>query len=253
MNNDLDLFLAEIDLLKSQLELQIHYLDQDLQQRLDIQYCFEDNQIENGSLSLAEITLLVRNGLISPDKPMAESLAVLNHSQAIQFVREQAADQALLSEPMLKQLHGILTRAIDREHAGAYRTQAAVIAGCNQQAPAPKQLADLMHSAIEELRLEGPFMHPVLYAAETHLRLIQLQPFNSANGRCARLAMNLILLAEGYPLTIIPASSRQLYHQALDLASSNDKSYWQKLIAEQVMSNTQALMAQLDQAEASVQ
>lgn len=245
MNNDLELLLAETDLLKSQFGLQSHCLGPALMQSLDAEYTYQSLRLEGSSLSSAETTLVVKNGLMSPSRPMVESLAALNHYQAVQFIREQAADQTLLSEALIKQIHGILMRAIDRSHAGVYRAQAASIAGSLHEPPSAEQLPELMAETVQWLRLEGPFMHPLLFAAETHQRLLRLQPFNSANGPCARLAMNLILLQEGFPIANIHGDpdSRQAYCQALFAAKGRENDpVWPIFVARQVNADIKALL-----------
>ena len=178
---------------------------------------------------------------------MAEYLAAINHYQAVQFIREQAAEQTLLSEALIKQIHSILLRGINREHTGGYRTALLVNPG-GLILPPPLQLPELMADMLLWLRREGPFLHPVIFAAETHQRLMSLQPFMEANGVCARLLMNLILLEEGYPLANIAGSeaSRRAYFTALEQAQSGSgKTAWLRLIAEQVMADIKSLLARL--------
>lgn len=247
MNDDLDLLLAEIDLLKGELELQSNLLGEPLRQVLDIEYTYQSNSLEGSSLTLAETEMAIKIGLTIPGKTMAEYLAAINHYQAVQFIREQAGDQAMLSEALIKQIHGILLRGINREQAGIYRTQPLVRQSLH--APPPAQLPEAISETVQWLRLEGPFMHPVIFAAETHRRLLSLQPFAEANGTCARLLMNLILLEEGYPFANIAcdADSCRTYFQALD-QSENDtgKTVWWRLVAEQVMADIKALLSRLD-------
>lgn len=91
--DDLDILLAEIDLLKAELQLHAPELPPALRQSLDIAYTHDSIALEGGSLNLAETDMVIRNGLMLPGKPMADNLTALNHYQAIQFIREQAAEQ----------------------------------------------------------------------------------------------------------------------------------------------------------------
>ena len=63
-------------------------------------------------------------------------------------------------------------------------------------------------------------MHPVELAAEMHERLVSIHPFVDGNGRTARLVMNLILLQNGYPITVIASdkAKRTAYYNALETA-----------------------------------
>jgi Fic family protein len=255
MYNPLDLFLAEIDLLKSQLELQSYGYDDAFRQSRDVLYTYHSNRIEGCTLTPSETEMVIKTGLMIGEKPMRENLAALNHYQAIDFIRTHAADQTRLSEALLKHIHSILSRAVDRKYAGAYRDRPAVIQGSRHIPPTPEHLPESVAEAVQWLRLEGPFMHPVLFAAETHQRLLALQPFNSSNGPCARLAMNLILLAEGYPFAIIhgDADSCRDYFAAFDQALDGDKSAWFRLIAERVMNEIQELLKLLEQVQGTLE
>ena len=57
--------------------------------------------------------------------------------------------------------------------------------------------------------------HPVERAALAHHRLVAIHPFIDGNGRTARLVMNLLLMREGYPPTIIMKVNRRQYYRVL--------------------------------------
>ena len=63
-------------------------------------------------------------------------------------------------------------------------------------------------------------MHPVKLAALFHFKYVYIHPFIDGNGRSARLLMNLILLRNGYPLTVIRNTDRVDYMSALEKAST---------------------------------
>lgn len=249
MNNDLKIMLAEIDFLKTELDLQSLLLNDKLLQDLDVNYTFESNRIEGSRLTLPETELAIKIGLTITGKSMAEYLAAINHYQAVQFVREQADDQVIITEALIKQVHSILLRGINKENAGVYRTRP-LTDFSGYMAPPPEQIPELMAETVEWLRLEGEFIHPVMFSAETHQRLLALQPFSDANGACARLLMNLVLLRAGYPLANFGGNNtrHQAYYNALKLAHDhNFKTAWLKLMAEQVMSDIKNLLARIQE------
>jgi Fic family protein len=55
-----------------------------------------------------------------------------------------------------------------------------------------------------------------LLAVLVHLKFVSIHPFIDANGRTARLLMNLVLLQNGYPQAIIKVSNRAEYIQAIE-------------------------------------
>jgi Fic family protein len=249
MNNDLDFLLAQIDLLKGELEIQSHLLDEQLPQTLAIEYSYQSNRIGGSTLTPVETEMAIKIGLTIPGKAMWEYLSAINHYQAILFIREQVDEHTLLSETLIKQIHAILLRSINREQAGIYRTQALTPPPGHHAPPPASELPELMAEMLHWLRLEGPFVHPVIFAAEAHQRLLSLHPFIAANGTCARLLMNFILLQEGYPLVNLRgnAESCRAYFHALELAhAGTDKTPWFRLIAEQLMNDIKGLLSRLE-------
>lgn len=247
MNNELKIMLAEIDFLKSELDLQSHLLNPKLLEEVDINYTFESNRLEGSRLTRPETELAIKIGLTITGKSMAEYLAAINHYQAVKYIREQAGDQALLNEALIKEMHNILMRGINKDRGGVYRSHS-LTDFSGYVAPPPDQLHDLMLENLQWLRQEGAFMHPVLFAAEAHQRFLSLQPFADANGACARLVMNLVLLGEGYPLAIFGGNDErhQAYYNALKLAHNHDfKTAWLNLMAKQVMSDIKSLLDRL--------
>ncbi len=63
-------------------------------------------------------------------------------------------------------------------------------------------------------------LHPIELAAEFHCRYVYIHPFIDWNGRSARLLMNLILMRNGYPISVIKNEDRDEYMKALEKASS---------------------------------
>lgn len=241
---ELELLLTEIDLLKADLQLQSPDLDPMLQQQLDIAYSYDSNRLEGSSLDFSDTQMVIRNGLMLPNKPMAENLSALNHYQAIKYIREQASEQNILSIDELQKIHIILSRAIHQQaDGGAYRSQTSNLIN-RQTAPQAEQIPQLLAEHIHWLNLEGCFLHPVIFAAEAHLRLLSLQPFQNNNGLCARLMMNLILLSEGFPILNIASDSttRSRYIAAFDAAFSGQHSTWHRFIAEQAKQSYQGLL-----------
>ncbi|MPQ43836.1 hypothetical protein GBZ86_08705 [Clostridium tarantellae] len=60
----------------------------------------------------------------------------------------------------------------------------------------------------------------ICLAAEFHFRYVYIHPFIDGNGRSARLLMNLILMRNGYPITVIKTDDREEYMKALESAST---------------------------------
>jgi Fic family protein len=59
---------------------------------------------------------------------------------------------------------------------------------------------------------------PVECAAKLHHGISSIHPFADGNGRAARLAMNFVLIAAGYPPVSIATDQRHAYYNALEAA-----------------------------------
>ncbi|MDD2761104.1 MAG: Fic family protein [Methylomonas sp.] len=255
-SDNLELLLIEIDMLKTELQLYGTQQNAEWLQTVAIENTYLSNRLEGVTFNLRETGMAIRSGLILHSKSMEENLAILNHYQAIQFILSRVSKQLLLSEDLLKQLHVVLSKRINRQHAGDYRTQVATQAN-DRPAADPEKLGPLMAEYFHWAHSEGQFLHPLIFAAETHLRFLTLKPFTTANGLCARLAMNLILLEEGYPLLSIAAENddeRSAYYAALANAQSDqDGNAWHCFIAKQARQCWQNLLQRLQYQEDAIE
>ena len=187
---------------------------------LEIEYTCESNKIEGNTLTLQETALVVEKGLTVGGKTMTEHLEVINHTQAIDYIKELAASKNTISERDILQIHSLILQGIDKPNAGSYRKIPVIISGAkhkpHQPFLVPKQMEDLMFWYNENKEV----LHPVELSAEMHERLVTIHPFIDGNGRTSRLLMNLILLQNGYPIAILKGDdkSRLEYYNALEIA-----------------------------------
>lgn len=245
---ELDTILTEIDGLKARLDAARPLTSEQLQQALDIEYTYESNRIEGNTLTLRETDLVVNKGLTVSGKSMREHLEAINHYEAILYIRELAACGALLDEREVRNIHALVLRGIDRDNAGRYRRLPVMIAGSRHVPPQPWAVPKLMEDYGVWLVGESLNLHPVMRAAEAHERLVTIHPFIDGNGRTSRLVMNLILLANGYPIANIPGDtdSRLAYYDALEKANLEaDKTDFLCLIARHVLQGSRTLLERL--------
>ncbi len=219
--SELDDLLARIDAMKTRLDACRPLLGEQVQLALDIEYTFESNRIEGNTLTLRETDLVVNKGLTVGGKSMREHLEAINHYEAILYIRELATQGVALDEREVRNIHALVLRGIDRDNAGRYRSVPVMISGSRHIPPQPWAVPKLMEEYGIWLAGEAMNLHPVLRAAEAHERLVTIHPFIDGNGRTARLVMNLILLANGYPIVNIPGDTehRRAYYEALEKAN----------------------------------
>ena len=193
-----------------------------LKQAFDIEYTYQSNKIEGNTLSKNETHLVVNKGFTVKGKTLAEHLEAVNHQEAIDYIREVAASELHFDKRCLLDIHALILHGINRENAGRYRLEDVLISGSSFVPPSFLHIPDLMNQYFDFYNENKDVMHPVELAAEMHERLVTIHPFIDGNGRTARLVMNLILLRNGYPITILDSENdkRLAYYDSLEWAQT---------------------------------
>lgn len=151
MNENIKKLLIEVDVLKEQLSTLRPLPGEALrkiQDALDIEYTYESNRIEGNTLTLQETALVVNEGVTISGKSMREHLEAINHTEAINYIKDIAKRDIEISERTIKEIHSLILHGIDRENAGRYRTVPVMISGSTYMPPQPylieKQMEDFM-------------------------------------------------------------------------------------------------------------
>lgn len=239
MNEEMKQLLNEVDTLKVQLST-LRPLPEEalkkIQDALDIEYTYESNRIEGNTLTLQETALVVNEGVTISGKSMREHLEAINHSEAIDYIKDIAKKDIEISERTIKEVHALILHGIDRENAGRYRNVPVMISGSTHMPPQPflieKQMEDFI---IKFQQMEKDKVHTVLIAAYLHDELVRIHPFIDGNGRTSRLLMNLYLLRNGYTLITLKGSNEAKisYYRALEKShTENMPEDFQKLVLE---------------------
>jgi len=237
--SDLQKTLSEIDELQNALSV-LRPLPSEvvgkIRQAFDIEYTYESNRIEGNTLTLQETALVINEGMTIAGKSMREHLEAINHAEAVEFIKEMANGDIEISERMIKDIHALVLRGIDRQNAGIYRNVPVMISGSRYIPPQPYLIVPQMEMFIEEYKkLESKGEHAVVIAAFLHDELVKIHPFIDGNGRTSRLLMNLYLLSKGYIIANIKGNyeDRIQYYTALEKSHiENEPIDFYKLMAE---------------------
>jgi len=197
----------------------------------DVRMVYESNSIEGNTLTLRETEIVLSKGVTVSGKPLKDHLEAVNLAKAWERVQELARPCSQLTERSLQDLHRIFFTGIGDSSAGNYRISAVRIAGANLVPPNPVKVPDLMDRLFADL---PGIADPVERAAKLHHGIAAIHPFSDGNGRTARLAMNFVLLAAGYPPVSIAPQLRTDYYAALEAADSGDFSTWQNFIIQRL-------------------
>jgi len=194
-----------------------------IEEQMQVDFVYNSNKIEGSTLSRGETELILR-GITIGKKSIPEALAgkeighifaAQNHPLAIDLVKKIAFNKTYkITEGDIKTLH---KTAMDRiiASAGSYRDHDLTVRGAGFT-PSPfyeiskhmKELVHLINNNPDELR-------PIEHAAQVHYDFAWIHPFEDGNGRIARLLMNLLLVRNGYPFTVIKNVDRKKYLRTL--------------------------------------
>ena len=206
-------YLDEIDALKKEIDqyrpLPAQCMNM-LREYFRIGLTYSSNALEGNTLTETETKVILEDGLTIGGKTMREHLEALGHSQAYDFMLQQAKKESFSEDDICK-LHYLFYYRIDEQKAGNYRTLPIIVTGTDFEFPNPQDVPLLMQQFVQDIPFLQKKYHPVYFAALMHLRLVTIHPFIDGNGRTARLLMNLALLQNGYVITIIPPIMRSTY------------------------------------------
>ncbi|HQK39592.1 MAG TPA: Fic family protein, partial [Flavobacterium alvei] len=224
LSKNLSAILGEIDILKSKLDQFRKFDSYRIAQALELEYTFESNRIEGNTMTLRETDLVVNEGLTISGKSMREHLEVINHQEAIAYIKHLMDKNTPLKEREVLSIHNLILRGINPEDAGRYRQVQVMIKGSSFMPPQPFLVAKEMEDFFIWYETHKNTLHPIVLAAELHERLVTIHPFIDGNGRTSRLVMNLILLQNGYVIANIKGDydSRIQYYNALETAQTKN-------------------------------
>lgn len=212
---------------------------QQLQAVWDIEYIYESNRIEGNTLTLAETSLVIREGLTVAGKTINEHLEAINHQEAVWYLRAIVDGDVQVSESMIRALHELILKHHPQHHEQRerYRSVPVMITGTEFVPPQPWLVPKLMEELIQYYQQHSCLtsataaalttattattaatLHPVALAADMHAELVRIHPFIDGNGRTSRLLMNFILLRHGFPIANISGdkAKRLDYYAALN-------------------------------------
>lgn len=192
-----------------------------LKRYFDVELTYNSNAIEGNTLTITETKVILEDGItIGKGKSLKEHLEVINHKEAIDYVDDIVSKNIDISERVIKDLNYIILKSINNANAGKYRNTNVLISGSSHRPVEHFLVEEKMKELINWYNVNKNKIHPIELAAEFHFRYVYIHPFINGNGRSARLLMNLILMRNGYPISVIKNDNREEYMKALETAST---------------------------------
>ncbi|MCP3940941.1 MAG: Fic family protein [Desulfobacteraceae bacterium] len=208
-----------------------------LNRYFDEVYTYDSTGIEGNTLTLQETSLVLNKGVTIGGKSLREHFEVVNHIEAIEYIKGLVKDQEELNQRVLLEIHYLILKSINSENAGKYRWEDVRISGSKHTPPSFLKVQELMDEYFEYYKENKEKLNPILLSAYMHEKLVTIHPFVDGNGRTSRLIMNLILLQNGFPITNISSerNKREKYYSTLEkVQTQNDDTAFLKFVAGNV-------------------
>ncbi len=209
---------------------------------------YSSNALEGNSLTETETKIVLEDGITIGGKPLKDHFEAKGHSDAYDLLYK-LAKQPAITERHILELHKLLYFRIDPENAGRYRKVGIIVAGAALTFPKPAELKKSMTEFVAGIPEQRAKLHPIEFAAWLHIGLVTIHPFIDENGRTARLLMNLALLQDGYPVTIIPPVLRNAYLETLKASNAGDNQPFIDLLSNMVWESQRDYLRLLESLE----
>jgi len=205
-----------------------------LQEQMQIEFTYNSNAIEGNTLTLRETQLIIQEGITVRGKSLREHLEAKNHPDAINYVEKLAQNQTTITQDDILKIHALLMRGIDDQNAGKYRTGQVRVAGATFMPPPAEKIQTMTNELLQTLSQNPDELTPIELAAYFQHKLVYIHPFIDGNGRTARLLMNIILMRNGYPFTVLLKVDRPKYLRTLNEADHGNLTPFANFIANSV-------------------
>jgi fido (protein-threonine AMPylation protein) len=209
--------------------------------------------IEGNTLVLKEVRTLLAEGRPVGTKELCQYLDVQGYARAAEWVYSQAttADgwgrSGLISQTELREIHRLAVGLVwdvcppdnppldPGEHAGSFRRHDIAPFPEGMTAPPWPEVEAYVSDWLETANA-GPAdgEHVLTCLARLHNGFERIHPFRDGNGRAGRLALNLLLVRNGYPPAIIRKRTRTQYLRAMRRADRDQFAPLAEILARAV-------------------
>lgn len=190
-----------------------------IREALTVEWTYNSNSIEGNTLSLRETQMVLQDGITIKGKSLREHFEAKNHERAINLLYKLVDDQKIISIHEVLSLHGLVLNSIEEEFAGRLRNGGVRISGANFVPPNALKVSGLLDDLFTFVETNPLNLNIIELATIFHHRFVWIHPFFDGNGRTIRLAMNLLLMKQGFPPAIILTNDRIKYYTALNDAN----------------------------------
>ena len=203
-----------------------------IKEALAVEWIYNSNSIEGNTLTLRETQMVLQEGITVKGKSLREHFEAKNHELALDHLYKLVNPNYELSTKDIMKLHEFVLRSIEEDFAGRFRTAGVRITGANFVPPNARKVPDMVDDLIAFTKENPLNLNTLELATFFHHKFVWIHPFFDGNGRTVRLAMNLILMKEGFPPAIILSTDRKKYYSAMNSANNGNYEKLMLLMAQ---------------------
>lgn len=206
---------------------------------------WSSSALEGNSLTISETKLILEEGITVGGKPLKDTLEICGHGEAYDYIFTLIQEDGITLEH-INQIHRLLMQKEIGERAGKYKTENNIISGSAFSTVPYGQVEKEMERLSEWMVHEKRNLHPIVFAAEVHRKLVYIHPYNDGNGRTARLVMNGLFIQNGYLPCVISPMVRLDYINALESGRAGKHNDFIRMIAEAITETEKDFIRYMD-------
>lgn len=233
-----------------------------IEEKLLIEWTYNSNAIEGSTLTQGETTFFLKSGLTVEGKPFKDFVDAKNHAEAVEFLYDVVKNKRKISPSLIKEFNAFLLSGIKTLPAidsNGNKIEKATTPGEYKKLPnhvlqndgtihkyvEPIQVSVEMDKLFDWINGNDRKIHPIVIASVAHYNMVRIHPFDDGNGRGARILMNLILIAKGFPPAIIKNENRRKYIETLSAADKGNLNKFVEFIAESCIDTLKSILENL--------
>lgn len=190
-----------------------------LEINLKTNFIYNSNAIEGNTLTLKETDIILQYGVTVKGKSLKEHEEVKGQEYAINFLKEIIKRNELLSLRLIREFHSLVLND-DIENRGKFKQSNNEILGAGFETTPYYLVEEKLTELIDKYNSNKVDDSLVTKVSHFHADFEKIHPFIDGNGRTGRLLLNLELMKNGYPITVIRNEEREEYYTALETAQA---------------------------------
>ena len=199
-------------------------------ERLTIELSWKSSQIEGNTYSLLDTEELLKNHHEAPGRKKAETLMILNHKTALDYIFKHQLDYRKITLRKIEDVHRLLIENLQVSHG--LRNSLVRIVGTKYR---PLDNRYQIHEAVgRAIKAVNKFTDPFHKSLTLIILLSYIQPFVDGNKRTARLMGNAVLTAQqACPLSYRSIDPVEYKKAMLLFCEQNSLAYFKELYSVQ--------------------